>query len=141
MAVPPLAETLSVVELAMVPPSAATVPTVSPMPMALPAFPPLLTSPMPTAPPLAEAVATPPLPALAMSSLLTGSAKKSRINPMVFPFRSFPFGPSPGGARDQLAARQHSLGPRARYHRSRRLSMAAPWKMRWNRYPQRDSNP
>src|SRR5262245_2870719 len=68
MAVPPLAETLSEVELATLPPSTATVPfQVSPTPMALPALPPLFTSPIATAPPLAEAVATPPLPAEAVS--------------------------------------------------------------------------
>ena len=38
MPVPPFAETLSAVLLALVPPSAATVPTVSPMPMALVVF-------------------------------------------------------------------------------------------------------
>src|SRR5215207_5517450 len=68
MAVPPLAETLSVVRLATSPPSTATDPQlVSPTPMALPALPPLLTSPIWTAPPLAEDVATPPLPADAVS--------------------------------------------------------------------------
>src|ERR671927_1078349 len=68
MAVPPLAEIPSVVELPTLPPSTATgPPQVSPTPMALPALPPLFTSPMATAPPLAEAVATPPLPAEAVS--------------------------------------------------------------------------
>jgi hypothetical protein len=68
MAVPPLAETLSVVTLATSPPSTPTDPQlVSPTPMALPALPPLLTSPSWTAPPLAEDVATPPFPADAVS--------------------------------------------------------------------------
>src|SRR5215218_8478677 len=110
MAVPPLAEMLSWVELATLPPSTPTgPPQVSPTPMALPALPPLLTSPIATAPPLAEAVATPPLPAEAVS------VNCMMICPPLCPPKATQ--PDPEPQCQPVRSCHPSCDPRASYHR------------------------
>src|SRR4051812_43952977 len=110
MAVPPLAEMLSWVELPTLPPSTPTSPPqVSPTPMALPALPPLLTSPIATAPPLAEAVATPPLPAEAVS------VNCMMICPPLCPPKATQ--PDPEPQCQPVRGCHPSCDPRASYHR------------------------
>src|SRR3954471_12353200 len=129
MAVPPLADTPMSVMLATVPPSTPTEPTVSPTPIALPALPPLFTSPRETAPPLALAVATPPLPALAVSVPPPPSVplvpRKSPTKPIWIPPSTPKTRIVPGGSHADATYRHIPTIHKARYHRSRVLSMVA----------------